>query len=128
MPRFVVLRHEPPDSGGKPLHWDFMLEWGELLRTWSLNSEPQPNREIDAERLSDHRLAYLDYEGQVSGNRGTVRQWDVGSYEPRHDEENVVIVHLHGKRLVGEATLRQSPNQTQRWMFALVPSSSTNVR
>ena len=34
-----------------------------------------------ATRLPDHRLAYLEYEGPVSGNRGVVRRIDSGKYE-----------------------------------------------
>jgi hypothetical protein len=35
---------------------------------------------VDAQRIADHRLAYLEYEGPISGGRGTVRRLDGGSY------------------------------------------------
>ena len=40
--------------------------------------------EMDAEVLPDHRLAYLDYEGPISGDRGSVTRWDRGTYDVEH--------------------------------------------
>ena len=64
MPRFVILEHDHP-----VLHWDLMLEAGDVLQTWRLANPPTPGCAIDATALPDHRLTYLDYEGPVSGNR-----------------------------------------------------------
>jgi hypothetical protein len=63
------------------VHWDLMLESGDVLHTWALAAEPAPNLPIAAEQLPDHRLIYLDYEGPISGNRGTVTRWDAGRFE-----------------------------------------------
>ena len=77
MPRFVVLRHDGPQG----LHWDFMLEMGQGLATWALNREPDAAGPIPAEALPEHRLAYLDYEGSLSGDRGGGEP--MGSWELR---------------------------------------------
>jgi len=77
MSRYVILTHDHPFP-----HWDLMLEDGGTLRTWRLLSEPGAGRVVPAERLGDHRLAYLDYEGPVSGGRGVVARWDHGTYAP----------------------------------------------
>ena len=103
MPRFVILTHDHP-----MLHWDLLLEdvsAGHLL-TWRLLQEPDSVTTIPAEPLSPHRLAYLDYEGPVSGNRGTVAQWDAGRYERHHSDESSetiapFTVRLRGRRLNG---------------------------
>ncbi len=72
--RFVILRHDHPT-----LHWDFMLETAGVLKTWRW---PTPYAgTFFAEALPDHRLEYLEYEGPVSGGRGSVRCWDRGVYE-----------------------------------------------
>ncbi|HEV2971076.1 MAG TPA: DNA polymerase ligase N-terminal domain-containing protein [Pirellulales bacterium] len=63
------------------VHWDLMLESGAALRTWALAAEPASDILIAAEQLPDHRLAYLDYEGPISGDRGTVIRWDAGHFE-----------------------------------------------
>ncbi|MFO1094461.1 MAG: DNA polymerase ligase N-terminal domain-containing protein [Planctomycetaceae bacterium] len=75
MPRYVILTHDHPFP-----HWDLMLESGGVLRTWRLLNEPATGRRVPAERLADHRLKYLDYEGPVSGGRGIVARWDYGTY------------------------------------------------
>jgi hypothetical protein len=68
--RYVVLRHEGvPDP-----HFDLMLEdehGAEKLLTWR---SPVWPIEVGTplERLADHRNAYLDYEGPLSGDRGFV--------------------------------------------------------
>ena len=91
--RFVLLRHECPDEFGKPSHWDFMLEADDVLMTWQLRRLPSSwsaalqQRAVSspttapAIRLADHRLAYLDYEGPLSGKRGSVRCVDRGTYD-----------------------------------------------
>jgi hypothetical protein len=86
MPRFVLVRHECPPGYVKPSHWDFMLEADGVLLTWELRELPTAwggtsAAAIDATRLPDHRLAYLDYEGPLSGNRGTVRRVEGGTVE-----------------------------------------------
>ncbi len=73
--RFVVLEHDHPI-----LHWDLMLEFDGALLTWRLPANVQINEWGVSERLPDHRLAYLDYEGPVSKGRGTVRRITGGQY------------------------------------------------
>lgn len=119
MPRFVILRHEPSVSGGKPLHWDFMLESGDVLRTWSLESEPQPSCVLFAEELAAHRKDYLDYEGPISGDRGFVQQWDAGTYEVTREGPAELRVQLRGRLLSGEASLARESENPQRWIFTM---------
>jgi len=76
MPRFVILRHDAP----RRLHFDFLLEVSGGLKTWALPQSPQDGVEMVCEALPDHRQGYLDYEGPVSGGRGTVTRWDWGTY------------------------------------------------
>ncbi|HEY2761859.1 MAG TPA: DNA polymerase ligase N-terminal domain-containing protein [Pirellulales bacterium] len=116
MPRFVILCHEMPGSQ-RGLHWDFMLEQGEMLRTWALHEEPISGAEIRAEVLADHRALYLDYEGPISGERGTVSRWDRGQYEVRRSTPESVVVELRGDRLIGTATLRAEIAGSHRWIF-----------
>src|SRR5262245_24230462 len=96
MPRFVILEHDHPS-----LHWDLMLESSEKLLTWRLAETPVVNKTIVASPLPDHRVLYLDYEGEVSGGRGSVRRWDSGEYEwiRRTDEE--LAMRLSSRRVHG---------------------------
>jgi len=104
MPRFVILTHDHPFP-----HWDLMLEQAGSLRTWRLLREPDAPGPIVAEPLPDHRLEYLDYEGPVSRNRGTVCRWDAGDYvfvnEPPGLPSGRIVVRLTGERLHGTAAL-----------------------
>jgi len=74
MPRYVILEHDAADGR----HWDFMLAGGEALATWALAERPDAAGPVAARSLADHRVAYLDYEGPISGGRGSVTRWDQG--------------------------------------------------
>jgi hypothetical protein len=81
MPRYVVLRHDCPPGFGKPSHWDVMLERDGVLLSWSMLDLPTPgDAGVAATRLADHRVAYLDYEGPVSGDRGEVSRVASGEF------------------------------------------------
>lgn len=114
--RFVILTHDHP-----VLHWDLMLECDGALRTWRLLTEPAEAETSPAERLADHRLAYLDYEGPVRGGRGSVTRWDAGTYEIVAESEDELRIALHGTRLNGSATLTTAPPEVV-WSF--VPGKS----
>ena len=111
MPRFVILHHDAPAG----LHFDLMLERGGVLVTWSLPRSPEPGVDITGQRLADHRLAYLDYEGPVSGGRGTVSRWDHGAYEEVDWGEDRVAVELHGEKLACRATLERVQEEADQW-------------
>lgn len=102
--RFVILHHQVAEGE----HWDLMLERGNALLTWKLLLEPvnQSSLPIPAERISDHRTAYLTYEGRLSGNRGQVRRVDAGTVEILELTANRCIFVLCGDRLSGRLELR----------------------
>lgn len=111
MPRFVILEHDHPFP-----HWDFMLEAGGVLRTWRLHAPPAPGVAVRAEALGDHRLHYLDYEGPVSGNRGSVQRWDVGTFAWGEETPARLVVALQGARCQGQAVLQAD---AQGWSLLL---------
>ena len=81
MPRFVILRHETEKDQPRPAHWDLMMERGSALMTWALEEFPEAGVTITGERLLDHRLEYLEYEGPLSDDRGCVSRTASGDYE-----------------------------------------------
>ncbi|MCI0704775.1 MAG: hypothetical protein L0241_27270 [Planctomycetia bacterium] len=109
MTRFVILTHDWPSP-----HWDFLVEFDNALRAWRLRSEPAADVDIPAEPNALHRLLYLDYEGPVSGGRGSVSRWDAGTCSWIADEPDRVELELRGSKLVGRATLRA---EGDRWVF-----------
>jgi len=113
MPRFAILTHDHPF-----LHWDFLLEQRDSCRTWRLLKPPDTPGDVSAETIADHRLMYLDYEGPVSGDRGTVTQWDAGTFEWLVNSDDVVEVRLTGQKLAGRARL--IPTERGGWTFAFL--------
>jgi hypothetical protein len=109
MPRFVILEHDHPYP-----HFDLMLESGNTLWTWRLPRLPQLGDALDAERLADHRLDYLDYEGPVSGNRGIVWRREFGDLNWLTVEEGRLEARVHGVQLQGLLRLTRQ-NGSERW-------------
>jgi hypothetical protein len=100
-----------------------MLETEAGLATWRLSSPPGLGPPIAAELLSVHRREYLDYEGPVSGNRGTVSRWDHGTYTLRTDEAAAREVILLGDKLNGIARLAEHPS-SREWFFTFEPDAT----
>ncbi len=118
--RFVVLEH---DRDG--VHWDFMLEAGNSLKTWAVVGPIVPGVVLVARALPDHRPVYLTYEGPISGDRGSVRRVAEGAYQTIEWRAEHVRVLLSGDQLVGEVVLNRSASGTDSkggsttWTFLL---------
>lgn len=112
MIRFVILIHDHPF-----VHWDLLVQHGEVLRSWRLLESPDRWRsaaetiELSAEAIGDHRLMYLDYEGPVSRERGRVARWDHGQAEWLTESESSIRLRLNGLRLVGELVVDRDSSQ-----------------
>jgi hypothetical protein len=111
VPRYVILEHDHPRR-----HWDFLLEAGAELAGWRLGEEPGPGRSVPAEPAPPHRRLYLDYEGPVSGGRGSVVRWDTGEFTGDPGE----AVTLAGGRLRGAARVERV-GDGWRWVFGGAP-------
>lgn len=111
MPGFAILIHDHPF-----LHWDLLLEQGDILRAWRLLREPDSGGDIPAEALPDHRRIYLEYEGPVSGDRGTVTQWDAGTFEPLFESADCLQVRLDGRNLQAIVELEADASESG-WTF-----------
>ena len=66
-----------PADSERISHWDLLLEqptdFGEKLLAFAALTPPEAwEHAVVVEKLPDHRLVYLDYQGPVSGNRGSV--------------------------------------------------------
>ncbi|HWB18981.1 MAG TPA: hypothetical protein VG711_01680 [Phycisphaerales bacterium] len=81
--RTVVLRHELPDGNE---HYDWLIasgtEEGSPLVTFQCaRSVQEVEKSAELERIADHRWVYLEFEGEISGNRGSVRRVAEGNVE-----------------------------------------------
>src|SRR5690349_3380568 len=120
MPRFVILWHQTPPNYQRPAHFDLMLEHNGSLRTWALDKLPETGETVSAEQLPDHRLAYLTYEGEVTGGRGNVSRVDSGSYEVNAETPGELAIHLTGSQLRGTVRLSRDATSGHRWLVWLV--------
>jgi hypothetical protein len=87
--RFAVLLHRVGPGSGRTdrdhLDWMWQVDDNDLW-TWStpivdFAQVSHANFEIDAVAIADHRQRYLDYEGELSDNRGRVDRVAAGSFE-----------------------------------------------
>src|SRR5688572_28990535 len=79
--RFVLLRHAIKPTNGRSDHWDLMLEHEGSLVTFELTRLPPEPGMFEAQRLPDHRLHYLEFEGDIEGNRGHIVRLDRGRWQ-----------------------------------------------
>ncbi|MEX2168175.1 MAG: hypothetical protein WD851_02605 [Pirellulales bacterium] len=130
MPRYVLLRHELPPQSGRASHWDFMLEHEGVLWTWALEQLPKlwlvelnlphedASDEVPARRLADHRLAYLEYEGLVSGDRGSVNRVTQAGYSIITNNADLLEVTLDGD-LHGLVILTRRNESIDEWRLRI---------
>ena len=86
--RYVVLRHE----GIPQPHFDLMFETaeGSLLATWRCDEWPV-TAHSKLQRIAEHRRAYLELEGPLSGNRGSVRRIAAGTFQWDETKRRVIL-------------------------------------
>jgi len=116
MPRFRVLRHDSP----RGLHYDLLLETATLLVTYAMNAEPRPGTSGMAEQLPDHRRLYLEYEGAISGGRGTVIEWDSGAYIVVRRNDQLLEIAVEGRTLKGRIVLQLMDPVCQKWVYRVI--------
>jgi bifunctional non-homologous end joining protein LigD len=97
--RFVIHEHS-----ASRLHWDLRLERDGVLASWAipkgLPEEPKDNR--FAAHTEDHPLEYLDFHGEIPKGQygaGTMKIWEIGTYDCLKWEPRKIEVALHGRRL-----------------------------
>lgn len=124
---FVVQKHKATS-----LHYDFRLEIGEVMPSWSIPKGPSLDSGVRRLALptSDHLMEYRHFEGVIKGGYGAgpVMIWDEGTYNPEVEvskgirrevtggkeaeevarkslEDGNLKFHLYGKKLQGSFAL-----------------------
>lgn len=110
--RFVILRHDHPF-----LHWDLLLEEDTSARSWRLLRELCCGEPIAAEPLPPHRFLYLEYEGPVTGDRGTVRRVLSGSYTVVESLAERIHVQFTHNAVLASGRLHILSDGRQFWTF-----------
>ncbi|MCL5279060.1 MAG: hypothetical protein M1376_04040 [Planctomycetes bacterium] len=112
--RFVVQEHTTPDG----VHWDLMLEKGEVLATFRLEQPPEAASvgTVRATKIFDHPVKFLTYEGPVQKGTGKVRIVDRGTCDVLAEGEDVITLTLHGVILWGDFALTRAEGTS--WQLA----------
>ena len=119
MPRFVIQEHN-----ARSHHFDLRLERDGVLVSWAVpKGMPEDTRKNRlAMRVDDHGLSHLDVEDgtPVDGVPGAVakRIWDRGTYEAEQFDDEMVIVVLHGERLLGRYAIFRTGGKN--WLVHLM--------
>ena len=109
--RYVILRH---DDVVEP-HFDLMFETlpGSMLATWRSALWPIVYP-LEITRLRDHRRLFLEYEGEISGGRGSVTRVTDGDCEVEIGEGGVWTIRLTSGAAPTTLVLRQVDGE--RWL------------
>jgi bifunctional non-homologous end joining protein LigD len=121
--RFVCQEHHASN-----LHFDFRLEIGGVLKSWSLKKGPSMDPEVRrlAIPTEDHPVEYLTFQGDIpKGNYGAGqhRIWDEGNYKlldgddaEQQFEKGKLKIELDGKKLKGVFNLFRLGGREQ-WLM-----------
>ena len=97
--QFVVQKHITTND----IHWDLMIKYEDVLWTWRCPIGPDQigQESIELEKIFDHSLRFLTYEGPVQQNTGNVQIADSGNCKIISQIESAIQVEFSGSHLRG---------------------------
>lgn len=90
-----------------------MLEENGILLTWRIDVPPERIcQNCTAEKIFDHPLGFLTYEGKVNNGKASVSIADKGFYSVMYRDENEMEIHFKGRILEGAFRLSHKTGDT----------------
>ena len=110
---FVIQKH----SNSKGVHWDFMLESGQILETYRIDNEPKDmlQKETNGVKIFDHQPKFLTYQGPVNNGQGSVTIVERGTYQIISKDKTKIVLKIEGQILQGNCTITRIKDN--KWMF-----------
>lgn len=116
---YVIQKHR-----ATALHYDFRLEWNEVLLSWAVPKGPSldPSVKRLAIQVEDHPIEYAKFEGIIREEEyggGTVMIWDRGSWSPESPDVDAALKKgdlkftLDGEKLKGSFVLVRTRGRYQ---------------
>jgi hypothetical protein len=139
MGRMALLQHNLPDGTS---HFDWLIERPDPHGPRTQVRERDPNERcliafrvverVDqarvmkfvADRIEDHRYLYLDYQGPIAGERGSVQRQSAGVVRNINERDERTIV-VRGRWLGGDEFVWTGRREGELWSF---DRADTNIR
>lgn len=106
---YLVQKHTAEKRG---LHYDFRLEYKDVLRSWALTGHTAPPTKagrVSMIRVEDHPMDWAEFKGTIPSGEygaGTVEIWDKGTYIFRSEPtESKWSITISGVKLTGEYSI-----------------------
>jgi len=142
-PIFVVQKHDATN-----LHYDFRLEIGGTLKSWSVPKGPSTDPRVKRMAIptEDHPLEYANFEGTIPKGEyggGTVMVWDRGTFRnikvgkdgreiPLSESYDLgtLEVELEGEKIYGGYALvrMNSGNMKGNWLLIKMDDNKADAR
>lgn len=111
--KFVIQKHTTDNE----VHWDLMLEAGDVLETYRLELPPEQitGQGCPAVKIFGHPLKFLTYQGSVNQGKGNVKITEKGDFKMLKKSQDCKIFQLEGKILKGKFRLVHI--EADKWQF-----------
>lgn len=114
----VVLEHT---RAGENTHFDWLIDQDGVSPLISFRTHTNPldgPAEFRCERAPDHRRAYLEFEGELSGGRGSVRRGARIEIECFESDDDGLSIMVRARHVGSVITWRVRSRSDGLWLAA----------